>query len=128
MATATETMIEQQGGWSKIASNLDYWDSSAAVIMLYPEVIEKKYYQQPVCVNLKEPAPLLTQEKQERYFSFAPTDFSFYGSLLIDIQNNKNEHTACHYVSSESAMVDIVMDMNKKKFEQYFLAGFKKTS
>ena len=52
-ANAMLSMVKLQGGWNKIANNLDFWDTSVTLATLYPTIIESEYRKVPMDIILQ---------------------------------------------------------------------------
>lgn len=128
-----DVWVKNQGGWS--VATLSYWDPSAVVPILYPEMIQKEnVYQSNVCVQVKNPkfsvggmVESFTPEGAMDYKTFdVINDKStnlYYASTLV------GDESYCQSVASaKSVEATILMGIDPDGFYDSFIKGFRQES
>lgn len=135
VADITEQVwVQQQGGWTITTGQLSYWDPSAVVPVLNPDIISKgKTYETNVCIQLKNPTfevyeaaqlPSYAPSGVMNYRVFKPVDGKFgdlhYATTLV------GDEAYCRSMAgSHAAQAAVIMGIDPDGFYDSFINGFK---
>lgn len=132
-----QVWVQQQGGWTVTTGQLSYWDPSAVVPVLYPEIItEGKTYQTNVCIQLGNAQ--FTVEEGDQLPSYAPEGIMNYKTFkpienkIADLYYSTTlvgDQSYCTAIaSSKSSPATVIMGINPDSFYDVFIQGFRQKS
>ncbi len=135
VADITEQVwVQQQGGWTVTTGQLSYWDPSAVVPVLNPEIILKeKVYETNVCIQLKNSKfdiyeemrlPSYAPEGVMGYRVFEPVEDKF-GDLYYATTLVGDDEYCRSVAASRASEATVIMGIDPSGFYNSFIAGFK---
>ena len=135
VADITEQVwVQQQGGWTVTTGQLSYWDPSAVVPALFPEIIpEGKVYKTNVCIQLGNSKYETSADNQlpsyapggvMDYLAFKPVDGKF-GDIFYATTLVGDEEYCSSVASSHAVETTVLMGIDAEGFYNAFITGFK---